>query len=259
MSLNVDPVTIIARGGNGRILQFHDRPGAAPVRVRVFYCDGPAAAIRSQAEGAHLAVDPDKRIGDAKVQQHLRQPVHAMALGDPVQIQRQRRVFAHALTVGLQALMRRAAPGFHRRDDGLLIGGIGAEPPRPDGVAHADIEGAPADLSDRQPKPQHMRQLRRNSDPFSHRRRIEAHQVAVWLPGGHLRVHLGHGLLQRGLHRHHVEAGRSEEQRRPACSHGLPVQRVTRKVSRHPRHIVPPLSASPGSIPSWQGCHQAPA
>ncbi len=101
--------------------------------------------------------------------------------------------------------------------------GVAASGPKPQArhrVAHADVEGAARGAPDLEPEAQDLHQPRRHRHPASGRRRVQAHQVAVGLPGGHLRVHLVHRRLQRRAGQ--GSQGRTRARRRTAPTSACP-------------------------------------
>jgi hypothetical protein len=108
--------------------------------VRRLHRNGPGLAIRPEAHRTHLAIDPDKRVGNPMLAQGFGQPVDAITLRDAVEIKRDGHGLAHMDAVELKDVMRRAARGRHRRADAIRRGVPGPEAPGRHSVAHADVE-----------------------------------------------------------------------------------------------------------------------
>ena len=212
------------------------------IRVRRFDCNGPRFSVRSQAERAHFTVNPDKGVSDPVVAERLGQPIHAIALGDAVEIERDGRGLAHLIATDLQHLMRRAARGVHSGADCIRRGSLRPEAPPRHGVSHADVKGPVRHVPNLQPEAQDLLKSIRNRHPFRGCRCIKSHQVAVGPPGGHLSIHFIDDRLQRRLDRRRVKAWLREEQCRPTRAHSWPVQRMACALSKHLQHTVPPSS-----------------
>ena len=235
-ALHAYPVPIITRGCDSSVLKGQDGMGRAALMVGGLDGDGPGLPAGAQAHGAHLSVDADKGIGYVMVLQDLGQPVDAMTLGDPVQVQGQGRDLAGPVRVNLQCLMRGALWGLHRRADRLRVGRCRPKAPGTHGTALPDVKGPIRGAANFDPKLQDPCQIVRHGMPCANGCRVQAHQIAVGFPCGHLRIHGLDRCLQRRLHRCRIKPRRGKEQRRPARAHGRAVQRVAHKVSRHLRH-----------------------
>ena len=111
-------MAIIARGGDGGILQRENRMRRPALCVRRFDRNAPRLAVRPETHRAHLAIDPDEGVGYSVVAQGFGKPVHAVTLGYAVQIQRYGSELADAVAFELQSLMRRAAQAFFETHQG---------------------------------------------------------------------------------------------------------------------------------------------
>ena len=138
----------------------------------------------------------------------LGQPVDAIPLGDAVQVERERRRLSDKAgrRVDLERMVGGRPVGRHRGADPVGCRCVRPEAPGRHRVAHADVEGSVRGAPDLEPEPQYLPQPIRHRHPRAHGRRVEAHEVAVGLPGGHLGVHLVDGGLQCRAGRRRVEA-----------------------------------------------------
>ena len=105
---------------------------------------------------------------------------------------------------------------------GLLPGR--AKAPGIDQIAHANVKRAPRLDSHAHSGLQHGQQLGRYGLPLLHRRCVEAAQVGIRLPGGHLPVHPVDGGKQGCAYGNRVGVGRCKKHGAVAGSHGLAVQ-----------------------------------
>ncbi len=216
------------------------------LRVRRFDCNGPRLPVRPEAERAHFTVNPDKGVCDPVVAQGLGQPVHAIALGDAVEIERDGRGLAHLVATDLQHLMRRAARGVHRGADAIRRGGLRPEAPGRHRVAHADVEGPARGAPDLEAKAQDLSKVFAGTAThsptgaaLSRIRSLSGFQVDI-CPSTSSTAACSAARIGAGS-----KSGSREEQRRPARAHGRAVQGVPHALSRHLRHTAPPPSELP--------------
>jgi hypothetical protein len=100
---------VVARGGNGQILQFDHAVHRALAGLGALERNGPGAAVGLRADGAQFAVERRQRMAHPMALQHLGHAIDRVALGDAAQVDRERRVLARAARrqVELQAGVRR--------------------------------------------------------------------------------------------------------------------------------------------------------
>ena len=248
LALYVPEMPVVARGGHGKILQLDDPAHCATSGLGLLQRHGPGTTARLPPHGAQFTVQCHQRMAHPLLLQHRRHAVHRVALGDAAQVDLHRRVLACAALGGvqLQAGMGGWMGGTACAADGGGIG-RGARRAKAPGVhqrTHADVEGALAQAADVQCAGQDVQHLARQVHPSTHRRVVQAHQVAVGLPGRHLRIHPLHGsgqVLAQGVP---LRLGPWCAGDGPARTHGGPVQRGMPSGSgfrTHLRHNVPPL------------------
>ncbi len=111
-AVHLNPVTVVAGGGDGRILQREDRMGFPALRVRRFDSDVPCLAARPEASCARLAIDPDEAVGNPVIAQGLDEPVDAVAVGDAIEVKPDRFRLAHLVPIERQDFMRPGGAGL---------------------------------------------------------------------------------------------------------------------------------------------------
>ncbi|MNG07790.1 hypothetical protein D3C84_911080 [compost metagenome] len=88
-------------------------------------------------------------------------------------------------------------------------------------------------LTDAQCSRQHRGQFLGHRDPFLLGGGIEAVEVRVGFPGGHLLVHPGHGARQAMANVVGIDPGPGIKQGGVAGAHGFAVQAIALQLSRH--------------------------
>ena len=228
-AVDLDPAAIVARGGNGHVVQFHHATDFTDARCRLFYRHGPCLAIRSGRARAHFSIDTDQVAGDGPAIEAMRQLVDAKTLGDPRQVEHQRRALAHLQSrqIHVQRLGGRAVRfAMLCRDLRRWRALRRTESPVLHQLANRHVEGAARFAADQQPRSEHLRQLLRHRKPGIFRRRVQAAQVRGDVPGRHLPVDPVDGGKQAGGDGGQVRLSGRIEYGRIAAAHGFAIQAV---------------------------------
>src|SRR3989344_2333092 len=96
---HVNPVSVVAGGGDGGVAEFHDPHHFTLATAWFFNGHDPRLSIRLDAAGTHFAIDADQVAGQPEAVQAARQFVDAKAFGDPVEVEVQRRAFTHLVAL----------------------------------------------------------------------------------------------------------------------------------------------------------------
>ena len=139
---------VIAGGGDSGVLQHQDGMGGAVPVIGCFDGDAPGAPVGAQPQCAQFPVDPHQAVRDPEPEKRLGQPVDAVALGDPVEVQCQRRTLAHGGRADLDRVSGCCAPAVHGGADRVRRGVCRAEAPGRDRVAKTHVKGAARLLPD---------------------------------------------------------------------------------------------------------------
>jgi hypothetical protein len=239
-------MAIVARGGNGRIGKLHHAHDFAHMPHGLFDGNGPRLTTGFAALCTHFAIDADQVTGDAQAVETAGQGVHAVALGDTRQVQRNGFFLAHALVgqVDFQYIACDAMCTLPERADLLRIGLLSGRTKAPgiDQITHPNIKRAPGLEADAHGGIQYGQQLCRYGMPLVHRRCIETVQVGVGFPGGHLPVHLIDGCKQGRTYGTKVDVGWRKKHGAVPGAHGFPVQGMAlqgrgRRLGRFRRHL----------------------
>ena len=220
--------------------------------VRPLDGDSPRFAARLRTANAQFAVYADQIGCNPKPLQASGELVDTETFGYSGEIEGDGGEFADALAglIKFEAVYRRQAPASRRcRTARRIVARFRrAESPIVHQIAHPDVEGAAGITADPHGLGEHDRQSSRHRDPLSDGGSVEARQIGVRFPGGHLPIHGIDRREERGPDQGLVDR-LGEETRGIAGAHGVPAERAAmqvghvRRFSRHLRHT--------GPAPSW--------
>ncbi len=225
---DLNQATVVSRGGHGQVLKFDHAMRRTAPGLGALQGYRPRLAVGLAAQGMQLAIEGYQCVADAVVLQHGHHAIHGVALGNAAQVDLQARAFAGTPCgeVQLQAFVRGAVGIVAGGADRLRIGRIAhrTEAPGVDQRSDGGIKGTRAQPADIQRPGQHLQHLFGQFHPRIDGCPVQAHQVAVGLPGGHLRIHLLHRSLQGSVQQFGVSVRRRVAADRPARSHGRAMQ-----------------------------------
>lgn len=216
---------VIARGGNGEIMQCHAQGGDS-CTGRCFKLDPPRFAVRLYACSYQLAANLREEIAGAEAVQRAGQRVDPEPLGDTRQVEPHIGGSPRARFGNLQ-LPPADRCGHHLGFRRKVAPPRRPETPQVDQRTRCRIKGSATGAGDGQPRVEHSEEIGRKLLPQAGRRAVEPRQVGIRFPV----AHLGDHAVQRAPDcRAYVTArSRGDDPRRPARPHRVAAEQGDRR------------------------------